>query len=164
MKNIIWILILVTGIIFESGCKKKSEHCGYTLSDVNGVVAPGSEVNALKQYIENDSIDATYDARGFYYKIESEGSAEKPAPCADITINYVGSLTSGSVFDQATNAQFNLSNLIVGWQIGVPLIGKGGKITLYLPPSFGYGSNQVGSIPANSILVFSIDLINFTNP
>ena len=39
------------------------------------------------------------------------------------------------------------------------LIAPGGSITLYLPPSLAYGSTAVGSIPANSILVFTIDLL-----
>ena len=163
MKNIIWLVVLVMSTIAWQGCKKDSS-CSYTEEDMKNVVAPGTEVNALQQFIEKDSIDAVRDPRGFYYKIDAAGSIDKPAPCADININYVGTLTSGKIFDEAANAPFNLSNLILGWQVGLPLIGKGGKITLYLPPSFGYKSNQVGSVPANSILIFSIELINFNNP
>jgi FKBP-type peptidyl-prolyl cis-trans isomerase FkpA len=53
-----------------------------------------------------------------------------------------------------------LGQLIVGWQKGLPLISSGGKITLYIPPSLGYGSAAAGSIPANSILIFDIELIS----
>ena len=63
------------------------------------------------------------------------------------------------MFDSGNNVQFNLSGLIIGWQEGIPLIAPGGSITLYLPPSLAYGSTAVGSIPANSILVFTIDLL-----
>lgn len=160
--------MLLVSITCWFGCNKKSTSnngvCGYTQQDINNVVAPGSEVSALDQFIERDSIVAVKDPRGFYYKIDTSGTTDKPAPCADIAINYVGTLTNGKVFDQAQNAQFNLSGLIIGWQIGVPLIGKGGKITLYIPPSFGYGSSELNGIPANSILIFSIELINFNNP
>ncbi|MEY3433469.1 MAG: hypothetical protein RL131_1405, partial [Bacteroidota bacterium] len=43
--------------------------------------------------------------------------------------------------------------------LGLPLINAGGKIKLYLPPSLGYGSRAVGSIPANSVLIFEITLV-----
>ncbi len=74
---------------------------------------------------------------------------------------YTGKLVNGTVFDQTpagANATLVLGQLIVGWQKGLPLIGTGGKITLYIPPSLGYGSSAVGSVPANSILIFDIEL------
>ncbi len=160
-----WMVVLLVSTTCWFGCKKATNDvCGYTNADLQSEIAPASEVAALQQFIERDSIDAVKDPRGFYYKIETPGSADKLEPCASIAINYVGTLTNGKIFDQAENAQFNISSLIAGWQVGLPLIGKGGKITLYLPPSFGYGSGEINGIPANSILIFSIDLINFNNP
>jgi FKBP-type peptidyl-prolyl cis-trans isomerase FkpA len=70
------------------------------------------------------------------------------------------------VFDQETNQLYTLGGLIAGWQQGLPLISKGGVIKLYIPPSLGYGNtaqdgkNGNVAIPANSILIFNIDLIN----
>ena len=65
----------------------------------------------------------------------------------------------GSTFDSGNGVEFPLSNLITGWQEGIPLLSPGGKITLYLPPSLAYGTNASGSIPRNSNLIFTIDLI-----
>jgi len=104
---------------------------------------------------------------GFYYKIVSPGTGTAtPNLCSQIGINYKGQLTNGNVFDQSTQmAVFNLGQLIVGWQKGIPLIKTGGKINLYLPPSLAYGSqairDQQGNtlIPANSILIFTVDLV-----
>jgi FKBP-type peptidyl-prolyl cis-trans isomerase FkpA len=66
------------------------------------------------------------------------------------------------VFDQtqpgATYSNY-LNNLIVGWVNGIPYVKPGGKIRLYIPPSLGYGSAANGPIPANSILIFEIDLV-----
>lgn len=76
-------------------------------------------------------------------------------------VNYLGRLTNGDVFDQGNGVEFALSKLVIGWQEGIPLIGAGGKIKLYLPPSLAYGSQAVSGIPANSILVFDIDLLGF---
>jgi FKBP-type peptidyl-prolyl cis-trans isomerase FkpA len=102
---------------------------------------------------------ATADERGFYYTIHSAGSGTKPTICSNVTVNYTGKLTTGSTFDSANGISFDLNRLIVGWQAGIPLIAPGGSITLYLPPSLAYGSQAQTGIPANSILVFRIDLV-----
>ena len=103
--------------------------------------------------------------QGVYIKIENEGGAQKPNLGSSVTIHYKGTLTNGKVFDSSYDrgapAQFPLSNLITGWQIGIPYFGRGGKGTLIIPPNLGYGSRAQNDIPANSILVFDIELINF---
>jgi FKBP-type peptidyl-prolyl cis-trans isomerase FkpA len=72
-------------------------------------------------------------------------------------------LTNETVFDgtSSTPARFTLNQLISGWQLGVPLIKKGGRLILYLPPSLAYGSRASGPIPANSVLIFEITLVDF---
>jgi FKBP-type peptidyl-prolyl cis-trans isomerase len=122
--------------------------------------APEAEVTALKAYIDANRIAATPDARGFYYTIQSPGTGAKPTVCSNVTVNYSGKLTSGSVFDSGNGVNFDLNRLIVGWQEGIPLIAPGGSITLYLPPTLAYGSQAQNGIPANSILIFTIDLID----
>ena len=58
-------------------------------------------------------------------------------------------------------ATFALNRLIVGWQIGVPLIKKGGSIRLIVPSGLAYGSSSPGlGIPKNAVLDFTIDLID----
>jgi FKBP-type peptidyl-prolyl cis-trans isomerase FkpA len=59
-----------------------------------------------------------------------------------------------------------LGQLIIGWQKGLPLIKSGGSITLFIPPSLGYGNQDIRNssgaviIPANSNLKFTIDLVS----
>lgn len=113
----------------------------------------------LEQYINTNKISATADSRGFYYTILSPGSGVKPTASSNVTVNYTGKLTNGNTFDSGKGVSFNLKDLIVGWQYGIPLIAPGGSITLYLPPSLGYGSQGAGSIPGNSVLIFTIDLV-----
>ena len=120
--------------------------------------APQTEIATLKQYIDANRITATADSRGFYYTIQSPGTGTKPTVCSNVTVNYVGKLTNGTTFDSGNGVSFGLNQLILGWQEGIPLIAPGGRITLYLPPSLAYGAQAKGSIPANSILVFQIDL------
>lgn len=121
--------------------------------------APQEEVSALQKVIKAQYPTARFDKRGFYYQLQAPGSGQKPTVCSTVTVNYTGTLTDGTRFDSGTRVRFGLDQLIVGWQEGIPLIAPGGSITLYLPPSLAYGSQEQAGIPANSILVFRIDLL-----
>lgn len=121
--------------------------------------APDAEITSLKQFIETNNIKATADERGFYYSIQKPGTGAKPSVCSNVTVNYKGQLTNGTSFDSGEEVSFGLNQLILGWQEGIPLIAPGGSITLYLPPSLAYGDQEQPGIPANSILVFQIDLL-----
>ena len=140
-----YTLLAICGLFIFSGCKKSETQ------------------ETLESYITKAGItDAVKDTRGFYYKIVTEGAGANPAPTSKVTIFYKGTLTNGSIFDQTGSnpATFNLNQLILGWQYGLPLIKPGGKIILYLPPSLGYGAQAAGSIPANSVLIFEIQLVS----
>jgi FKBP-type peptidyl-prolyl cis-trans isomerase FkpA len=150
MKYFLGLLFLaVMGI----SCSKNESGC----AEVN-IKAPDAEIAALRAYITGSGITATEDPRGFFYTIDVAGTGKKPTACSDVTVNYAGRLTNGTQFDAGTDVSFNLSQLIVGWQQGIPLLNEGGTMTLYLPPSLAYGPNAVGIIPANSILIFTIKL------
>jgi len=143
-------------MLLASSCSK-SDNKGKDCSAVN-VVAPANETAALKAYIDSNHIDAVADSRGFYYKIIEAGTGNHPSVCSGVVVTYSLKLTNGTEVDKGAAVPWDLGNLILGWQEGVPLIAKGGSIMLYLPPSLGYGSAAAGPIPANSILVFNITL------
>ncbi len=154
MKNIL-LSILVLSFALFAGCKK-DDSC-----DPNMIIAaaPASEVEALQQYLSNNKIEAQKDPRGFFYKIQTGGTGNHPTACSKVNVNYIGSLTNGTVFDRSNDVDLKLSLVVKGWQAGIPLIAQGGKMTLYLPPSLGYGATGTGGIPGNAILIFSIDLV-----
>ena len=154
MKNYGFILLFCSLLL--GSCQQADAPCTQTVVTTE---APQEEVAALKQYIETNNIKATADKRGFYYSIQKAGSGTKPTVCSSVTVNYTGKLTNGDEFDRGRDISFGLDQLIVGWQEGIPLVAPGGSITLYLPPSLAYGSQEQNGIPANSILVFTIDLI-----
>lgn len=154
MKKYGFTLLLFSTLL--GGCQQVDSPC--TQATV-ATEAPQEEVTALKQYIETNNINAKADKRGFYYSVQKAGSGEKPTVCSSVTVNYTGKLTNGEEFDSGRGVSFGLNQLIVGWQEGIPLVAPGGSITLYLPPSLAYGSQEQNGIPANSILVFTIDLI-----
>jgi peptidylprolyl isomerase len=90
-----------------------------------------------------------------------------PAATASSTVNvqYVGELyKGGKQFDASWNdgsgqpVSLPLTGVIKGWQQGIPGMKIGGRRELIIPPSLGYGATAQSKIPANSTLVFVIDL------
>lgn len=104
---------------------------------------------------------------GLYIQIDEAGTDEKPNLNSFLTLNYEGYLLNGNKFDGTDGVQttfpFPVSQLILGWQEGLPAFGKGGKGKLIIPPYLGYGAQDSPEIPANSVLVFDIEIIDFTD-
>lgn len=120
--------------------------------------------NIITQYLQDNNLDAEKHSSGLYYIITEPGSGPSPDINSNITIRYKGYFTSGEVFDEtsgSSTATFPLAALIQGWQIGIPLLKHGGSGQFFIPSELGYGNQQKGSIPANSVLIFDIDLVDF---
>ncbi len=154
-----FFLILALPFLLAACSKSNNSGCGYTTTTAK---APAAEVTTLKAWLDANSLPYTQDSSGICYKITTAGTGAVPNVCSDVTVKYIGRTTTSSTpFDQSTaGTTFTLGGLIPGWQIGIPLIKKGGSIILYIPPSLGYGSVANGPIPANSYLIFNIDLVN----
>jgi len=167
MRKIIAVLLL--GSVLISSCYKKDVNTSTCDYDACAFKAPESEITQLETYLSGAGITtAVKHCSGLYYEIISAGSGATPTVCSYVSVNYKGSLTNGNVFDQTsgTPRAFGLVSLIESWKKGIPLIKKAGKIRLYVPPSLGYGAtdqkDQNGNIiiPANSILIFEIELLD----
>jgi FKBP-type peptidyl-prolyl cis-trans isomerase FkpA len=117
----------------------------------------------IEEYIlANHDTTAQSTASGLYYIIQNPGEDIHPSLNSVVTVNYQGYLTNGTLFDSSAAGEplkIALNRLIDGWQEGLQLIGTGGKITLIVPSKLGYGAYAIGSIPANSVLIFNIELI-----
>ncbi len=123
---------------------------------------------SLDQYIADNNLTVEdfsqqTGVEGLRYRILTEGSAEKPTISSTVEVNYVGYTTDRDTFDRTTGtpARFPLANLIRGWQQGIPLIGSGGSIELFVPSVLAYGPNAAGSLCADTDLIFEIELISF---
>jgi FKBP-type peptidyl-prolyl cis-trans isomerase len=97
-----------------------------------------------------------------------DASAPKPAPGSVVTVNYEGKLIDGAVFDSsyARNEpiSFPLSNVIAGWQEGVPMMRVGETWEFAIPAGLAYGADSAGPIPGGSTLLFKVELLEAKTP
>lgn len=83
-----------------------------------------------------------------------------------VVIHYLGTLPNGTKFDssydrgQPFETKIGTGQVIKGWDLGVVGMKVGGKRKLTIPPSLGYGQQAVGTIPANSTLIFEVELLD----
>ena len=119
------------------------------------------DVNLIDEYLNEQGIIAEIDQSGLRYVIISEGNGSIPTTDSTVNDKYSGThMSDNSLFDESTEGiDLQLSFVIDGWKIGIPLIKEGGKIMLYIPSQLGYGCNGSGtSIPSNANLIFEVEL------
>jgi len=98
---------------------------------------------------------------GLGYTMLRAGAGTKPAGDATVLVNYIGYLAAtGAVFDQGMQTAMPVGEVIPGFSQGLQLLGKGGIVRLCIPASMGYGAQASGPIPANSDLVFQVELLD----
>jgi peptidylprolyl isomerase len=103
---------------------------------------------------------------GTVYVDEVVGSGAEATPGKTVFVHYTGTLTNGTKFDSSRDRGkpfdfvLGAGRVIQGWDQGVAGMKVGGKRKLTIPPEQGYGSDQMGPIPANSTLLFDVELVD----
>lgn len=116
------------------------------------------------EQMENRMAEVTT-PEGLKYEDIQEGTGQEAKAGDRATVHYTGWLTNGQKFDSSKDRnepfQFPLGGrrVIPGWDIGVQGMKIGGVRKLTIPPELGYGARNVGPIPANSTLVFEVELL-----
>jgi len=161
LYNLMSLFFIYLILTFVSACSKsdnndqQSTACNIKAQYTNDNSA--TQRALMEAFCNNNGISFTVHPSGILYQIMIPGDTAKPNLCTSLTMTYTGKLMTGIQFDKGT-ITYPLKDLIVGWQIAVPLIGKGGKIKMVIPSSLAYGSNPNGSIPANSPLYFEMSI------
>lgn len=123
--------------------------------------------NSQKKPINNESKEINMTNETSDLKIEDlkVGDGAEAKSGNTISVNYLGTLTNGTKFDSSYDRnqpfEFTLGagQVIEGWDKGFAGMKVGGKRKLTIPPSLGYGEQAVSTIPANSTLVFEVELL-----
>lgn len=154
MKKTLFITSFLTLVLFV-GCKKDD---GIVLSEEEQLAV---DIELIDEYLASNNITANIHESEIRYVIEKEGSGESPSGVSSVIIKYNGAFLNGESFDSNDlGVSFNLAGLIEAWQIMIPEMKEGGKMTIYTPSKFGYGTRGSGPIPPNTVLVFEIELVS----
>tara|TARA_B100000519_G_C14192982_1_gene414041 strand:- start:34 stop:723 length:690 start_codon:yes stop_codon:yes gene_type:complete len=110
-----------------------------------------------------DNADVKETPSGLQYKVIKQGNGNSPSSKDKVRVHYEGRLLNGNVFDSSISrgepAEFALDRVIKGWTEGLQLMNAGSKFEFYIHPKLGYGSRGTPTIPANSCLIFQVELI-----
>ncbi|EKN3672774.1 FKBP-type peptidyl-prolyl cis-trans isomerase [Yersinia enterocolitica] len=169
---------LIAGVqdAFASKSKLTDEEIEKTLQGFEARVKASAQAKMEQDAKENADKGAKYretfakekdvkkTASGLLYKVEKAGTGDAPKDSDTVVVNYKGTLADGTEFDNSYKRgeplSFRLDGVIPGWTEGLKQIKKGGKITLVIPPELAYGTTGVPGIPANSTLIFDVELLD----
>lgn len=103
-------------------------------------------------------------ASGLQYIVEKEGTGKTPGPNDVVKAHYKGTLINGQQFDSSIErgqpAEFPVNGVIKGWTEALQMMKVGGKVKLFIPPDLAYGPAARPGIPANSVLLFDVELLD----
>jgi peptidylprolyl isomerase len=123
--------------------------------------------NADIAKINADYPNTSQTTSGIRYIIQKQGTGGKPSRGAVVRVHYTGKLLSGDIFDSSLQRgnpiefQAGTGKVIQGWDEMVLDMRVGEKRIVIIPPELAYGNREVGGvIPANSFLVFEMELVS----
>jgi len=104
---------------------------------------------------------------GLQYEVMSDGEGAKPVATDVVKVHYKGTLLDGTEFDSSYSRNepttFPLNRVIPGWTEGLQLMPVGSKYKFTIPSDLAYGDRDLGKIPANSTLIFEVELLEIQN-
>lgn len=116
----------------------------------------------LAEYKKNNE-DVIELESGLLYRVLTEGFGDIPTDKDRVVVHYTGKLIDGTVFDSSIDrgepSKFMVGGVIQGWQEALQLMKVGSKWELVIPSNLAYGERATGNIPANSTLIFEVELL-----
>lgn len=124
--------------------------------------AAETEIEDRNTYLQTNNITVEPTASGLYYIETEAGTGVSPEYGDEVVIKYIGKYLDNYIFDSSNNFQFTFESkqVIDGMLEGISYMKEGGKATLIIPSSLGYGAQGFLSIPGYSTLIFEIQLLD----
>ena len=120
----------------------------------------------LEEHKKGANVKTT--ASGLQYEVVSEGKGESPKATDTVKVHYTGTLTDGTKFDSSYDrnepAEFPVGGVIKGWTEALMMMKPGAKWKLAIPSDLAYGPQGRPGIPANSVLLFDVELMEVKAP
>lgn len=154
--------------------KINADEINRIVNEYFNVKLPAKNLDESNKYlaeIEKSNPNVKKTESGLLYEVIVAGDPNVKATKNEdmVKVVYHGQLKDGSVFDSSKDrgdtVEFALNRVIPGWSEGMKLVGKGGKIKLWLPSNLAYGEygSGNGSIGANEAITFEVDLVDVTS-
>lgn len=141
-----------------------------------GAAQKGTDAKTIDKYIADNNLQAKVQrsGTGLAYVVEKPGVGGTPKQGDVVKVHYTGKLLDGKVFDSSMgnpqtggkpiDFRVGVGMVIPGWEEGIMSMKKGEKRLLIIPSGLAYGSEGSGPIPANSVLLFDVELVDFSTP
>lgn len=157
-------LAVILGFLVLAGCEDLpcTKSADQNRIDTLNQTQLQSDIAAIDAYLASKNITAVKDPTGIRYVVKKEGFGGTPCLENQVTFIYKVSLLSNGKEIESGILERQLKDLILAWQVILPQFPKDTKITLYVPSGFAYGASESssGAIPANSNLIFDIEMTN----
>ncbi|TDB68774.1 FKBP-type peptidyl-prolyl cis-trans isomerase [Arundinibacter roseus] len=137
-----------------------------------GAAQKSVDAKIISDYLAKNKLTAQKTESGLHYIVQTPGSGATPAQGDVVKVHYTGKLLDGKVFDSSIgnpqtggkpiDFQVGVGMVIPGWEEGIMSMRKGEKRTLIIPSGLAYGSEGSGPIPANAVLLFDVELVDFS--
>lgn len=154
LRSMLLVLLGIAGLL-TTACKDKN------YVDI--------DEKLIQKYVKDNQLNnAQRQGSGLYYvPVVAVPSGVRAMGGKTMSVLYTGTLLNGTVFDASSrngNKPFDFvlgaGRVIQGWDEGIALMRKGEKSVLLIPSALGYGARGSGSIPANSVLRFEVELVD----
>ncbi|WP_426061186.1 FKBP-type peptidyl-prolyl cis-trans isomerase [Hymenobacter sp. B1770] len=134
------------------------------------VAQTAQDAAQIEAYIKKNKLVAKKTAGGTYYIVTRPGKGPLPQKGQTVRVLYRGTvLATGKEFDSSAKHgnepiafALGAGRVIAGWDQGIAMLTAGSKAVLLIPSSLAYGSRGAGAdIPANAVLRFEVELVDF---
>jgi len=146
--------------------------------------AKNAEAGKIENYIKKNNLDVKTTDSGLKYKVEKEGSGNKPNVGDTVVVHYTGRFLGGKIFDSSVKEDakkgsvynqmrepydpiripIGVGAVVPGWDEGIQLLSKGAKATFILPSKLAYGEQGSMGIQPYTPLAFSIEVLDVIPP